>query len=128
MGGVVSVVKVVVIGAPVSPPAVARTAKVCWPSATVVVNGEVQAPKAAESTLHAKVAGLIDDVNANMTVASLPSAGGCDVIVVSGTMGFASGVGGVIPASGGRTSRGPVLASTMPAIPASIPPSIPPVN
>jgi len=67
-----------------SVPDTAATAKVCWPSSTVVMNGDVQAANGFPSRLHTNVAPAGLDENVNRTAATLPTALGFSLRVVFG--------------------------------------------
>src|SRR5204863_388733 len=86
-GAVVSIVQVALAGVGSTVPSVfvARTRKLCWPSARPLTTaGLVQAVNVAASSEHANVACGSSDVNAKLALAEQLGSAGPDVIVVSG--------------------------------------------
>ena len=113
-GGVVSTVndRLAGVGSVLPAASVARTSKVCAPSAsTAVVNGVLHEPQAPPSTRHSNVEPVSVAVNENVGVLSVVVPVGPAVIVVSGGVVSTvndrlAGVGSVLPAASvARTSN-----------------------
>ena len=113
-GGTVSTVKdqVAGVGSRLPAPSMARTAKVCAPSASAsVVNGVVQAANAAASRRHWNVEPSSDAVKPNVGAFSWVELPGLLVMVVSGgtvstVKAQVAGVGSMLPApSMARTAK-----------------------
>lgn len=106
-GATVSTVQVYDAGEPSMLPAasVARTAKVCEPSAMPLkLWGDVQDAHGPVSNRHSYVTGLSSDVNANDADVEFEAKGGFDVMVVLGAVAstlhvYGAGVGSVLVAA-----------------------------
>ena len=76
---------------------IARTAKVCWPGASVYAAGEEQAAKAAPSSEHSKLEPPSEEAKAKLVDSALVVPGPDEIVVSGGVLSTVTATGAEVP-------------------------------